>query len=259
MRRPGNDETPQSAGGPPAPEPAAATRRSVTKLGQMPTAVETTTATTRPRPALRGWSHLVFFVVSLASGPLLVLHGHTTTQQLCLGIYAFSTTAMLGTSALFHRRRWSPEARRRMRRADHSTIFLFIAGTYTAVAGLSLSKGWAELVLALVWAGALAGIAMRLAWLDAPKWAVAVPYVVVGWVAVVAMPELLHVLGGAGFTLLVAGGALYTLGAVAYARKRPDPWPAVFGYHEIFHALVVGAVVLHFCLTAFYVLPVARR
>jgi hemolysin III len=201
----------------------------------------------------------VFFVVSLVSGPLLVLHGRTATERLCLAVYAFSTTAMLGTSALFHRVRWSPAARRRMRRADHSTIFLFIAGTYTAVAGLSLSGGWAALVLSLVWAGAAGGIAIRLAWLDAPKWAVAVPYVAVGWVALVAMPELLHALGGAGFALLVAGGLLYTLGALAYSRKRPDPWPTIFGYHEIFHLLVVAAVVIHFSLVVAYVLPTAVR
>jgi hemolysin III len=216
-------------------------------------------AAVRPRPVLRGWSHLVFFVVSLASGPLLGLHARTTAERVCVSVYALSTTAMLGTSALFHRVRWSPAARRRTRRADHSTIFLFIAGTYTAVAGLSLSGGWAAIVLALVWAGALAGITVRLAWLDAPKWAVAVPYVAVGWVALVAMPELLHALGGAGFALLLAGGLLYTLGALAYSRKRPDPWPAVFGYHEIFHLLVVCAVVLHFWLVAGFVLPHAVR
>jgi hemolysin III len=210
----------------------------------------------RPRPALRGVSHEVFFFVSLVTGPLLGLAAPTTIARLCVSVYAFSTTAMLGTSALFHRHRWKTDAaRKRMRRADHSMIFFFIAGSYTAVAGLSLTKGWAALVLSLVWGGAVAGIAIRWAWLNAPKWAVALPYVVVGWVAVMAMPELLHRLGGVGFGLLVAGGVLYTLGALAYARKRPDPWPKVFGYHEIFHALVVGALVLHYCLVAFVVLP----
>lgn len=209
----------------------------------------------RPRPVLRGVSHEVFFFVSLVTGPLLVLGAHTGEARLCVSIYAISTSAMLGTSALFHRRRWSPEARTRMRRADHSTIFLFIAGTYTAVAGLSLTPGWKELVLGLVWAGALGGIALRWAWLNAPKWAVALPYVVVGWVAVVALPELLHKLGVLGLGLMMGGGVLYTLGALAYARKRPDPWPRVFGYHEIFHALVVAALVMHYCLVAFVVLP----
>jgi hemolysin III len=209
----------------------------------------------RPRPLLRGVSHEVFFFVSLVTGPLLGLRATTLAAQVCVSIYAMSTTAMLGTSALFHRHRWSPKARTRMRRADHSTIFLFIAGTYTAVAGLSLTAGWATLVLCLAWAGAVGGIALRWAWLNAPKWAVALPYLVVGWVVIVAMPELLHRLGGGGFALLVAGGLMYTLGAIAYARKRPDPWPTVFGYHEIFHALVIGALVLHYCLVAFYVLP----
>jgi hemolysin III len=213
----------------------------------------------RPRPALRGVSHEVFFFVSLVTGPLLGLAAPTTKAQLCVSVYAFSTTMMLGTSALFHRHRWSSEAaRKRMRRADHSTIFLFIAGTYTAVAGLSLGAGWAALVLSLVWAGAAGGIALRWAWLGAPKWAVALPYVAVGWVALVAMPELAHRLGGAGLGLMVGGGVLYTLGAVAYARKRPNPWPTVFGYHEIFHALVVVALILHYCLVAFVVLPAVK-
>lgn len=134
-------------------------------------------------------------------------------------------------------------------------IFVFIAGTYTAVAGLSLSRGWATIILSIVWAGAVAGIVIRLAWTDAPKWAVAAPYLALGWVAVVPLPELVHVLGGLGFALMLAGGLCYTIGAIAYARKSPDPWPRVFGYHEIFHALVVVAVILHFCLVAFIILP----
>jgi len=223
------------------------------------TSASATSPAAKPRPLLRGVSHEVFFFVSLVTGPLLGLAAKTTAERVCLSVYAFSTSAMLGTSALFHRRCWSPEARRRMRRADHSTIFLFIAGTYTAVAGLSLIRGWATIVLSLVWAGAGAGIVIRLAWLDAPKWAVALPYVVVGWVALVALPELLHALGVAGLMMMIAGGALYTVGALAYSLKRPDPWPTVFGYHEIFHALVVAALVLHFCLVAFVVLPGARR
>jgi hemolysin III len=204
---------------------------------------------------LRGVSHEVFFFISLVTGPLLGLDARTNLSRLCVSVYALTTTLMLGTSAAFHRGMWSPVARRRMRRADHSMIFVFIAGTYTAVAGLSLSRGWATIILSIVWAGAVAGIVIRLAWTDAPKWAVAAPYLALGWVAVVPLPELVHVLGGLGFALMLAGGLCYTIGAIAYARKSPDPWPRVFGYHEIFHALVVVAVILHFCLVAFIILP----
>jgi hemolysin III len=209
----------------------------------------------RPRPLLRGVSHEVFFFISLVTGPLLGLDAKTTDARLCVSVYALTTTLMLGTSAAFHRRMWTPAARRRMRRADHSMIFVFIAGTYTAVAGLALSRGWATIILSIVWAGAIAGIVIRLAWTDAPKWAVAAPYLALGWVAVVPLPELVHSLGGLGFGLMLSGGLCYTVGAIAYARKSPDPWPRVFGYHEIFHALVVVAVILHFCLVAFVILP----
>ena len=138
---------------------------------------------------------------------------------MCAAVACFAVTAMLTTSALYHRVNWSPGARRRMRRADHSMIFVCIAGTYTAVAGLSLPDTDAWIVLGLVWGASLAGIVMRFAWLDAPKWAVATPYVAAGWIAVGAMPEFFHYLGVLGFSLMLGGGLLYTLGAVVYARQ----------------------------------------
>jgi hemolysin III len=142
-----------------------------------------------------------------------------------------------------------------MRRADHATIFIAIAGTNTAVAGLAL-RGWAQvLILSLVWGGAAIGITVRQMWLDAPKWAVAIPYVVVGWCALVVLPQLLHALGGAGLALLVAGGASYTLGALVYALKKPNPVPGVFGYHEVFHACTVVGATLHFVVVMVYALP----
>jgi len=165
---------------------------------------------------------------------------------------------MLTTSALYHRVSWSPAARRRMRRADHSMIFVCIAGTYTAVAGLSLPDTDAWIVLGLVWGASVAGIVMRFAWLDAPKWAVATPYVAAGWIAVGAMPEFFHYLGVLGFSLMLGGGLLYTLGAVVYALRRPEPWPAMFGYHEVFHSCVVLAAALHLSLIAFVLLPAVR-
>jgi len=207
------------------------------------------------RPRLRGVSHEAGAVAMLGLGPLLGLAASGTPAELCCSVYAFCLTAMLTVSALFHRVTWSPVGRRRMRRLDHSTIFLAIGGTYTAVAGLALPGGDRIVVVGIVWAGALAGIVVRLLWLDAPKWAVALPYLAVGWVAIAVLPELLHATGGTGLTLLLAGGAFYTLGAVVYARKRPDPWPATFGYHEIFHACVLVALALHLSLVAFVILP----
>jgi hemolysin III len=142
-----------------------------------------------------------------------------------------------------------------MRRADHSTIFFAIAGTYTAVAGVGLG-GWSRtLVLCLVWGGAVGGVVLRQVWLDAPKLAVAIPYVVVGWSAVAVIPQLVRSLGGAGFGLLVAGGVCYTAGAVVYALRRPDPAPAVFGFHEVFHAFTLVGATLQFIVVAGYVLP----
>jgi len=144
-----------------------------------------------------------------------------------------------------------------MRRADHATIFLAIAGTYTAVAGLALT-GWALAgILVVVWAGAIAGITLRQVWLDAPKWAIALPYIVVGWSALLVAPALYRALGGAGFALLLAGGAAYTAGALVYARKRPNPWPRTFGYHELFHLCTVVGVLLHFVVIKEYCLPLA--
>ncbi len=204
---------------------------------------------------LRGWFHLVSFVVILVAGPLLVVHGHTPGQRAVLSVYVVSLAALFGVSAAFHRIRWSPVGRRRMRRVDHATIFFAIAGTYTAVAGLAV-HGWAQvLVLCLVWFGGAIGVAVRQVWLDAPKWAIAVPYVVAGWSALAIIPQLLRGVGGAGFGLILAGGACYTAGAICYARKAPNPVPGVFGYHEVFHALTVVGAALHFAAVAGYALP----
>ena len=153
------------------------------------------------RPLLRGWIHLVAVVVTVIAAPFVVARAPTAGAAAALAVYMTAIAALFGVSAAFHRVRWSPPARRRMRRADHATIFIAIAGTYTAVAGLALA-GWAQiLILCLVWGGAAVGITVRQLWLDAPKWAVAMPYVVVGWCALAVLPQLLHSLGGAGFGL----------------------------------------------------------
>ena len=207
------------------------------------------------RPVLRGWLHLVSFVVVLVAGPLLVAHAHTDGARAALTVYVVSLAALFGVSAAFHRIRWSPAGRRRMRRADHATIFLAIAGTYTAVAGLTV-HGWAQvLVLCLVWFGGAIGITVRQVWLDAPKWAIAVPYVVAGWSALAIIPQLLRGMGGVGFGFILAGGACYTIGAVCYAMRRPNPVPRGFGYHEVFHALTVMGATFHFVAIAGFALP----
>ncbi len=206
-------------------------------------------------PRLRGVIHQWTFVVAVVAGTVLVATAPTVGSALVLAVYATSMAALFGVSALFHRHRWGPAGRRRMRRADHSTIFFAIAGSYTAVGGIALTGAARTALLVLVWTGAVGGVALRQLWLDAPKWAVAVPYVVVGWSALAVLPPLVHALGVAGFLLLVGGGLAYTAGAVVYARKRPDPVPAVFGYHEVFHACTVVGFALHFAVIAGFVLP----
>ncbi|MCU1494157.1 MAG: channel protein hemolysin family [Acidimicrobiaceae bacterium] len=206
-------------------------------------------------PLMRGWFHVAALAGVLVAGPLLIARAHGAAQSAVLSLYVFSIASLFGVSSAFHRITWSPSAHRRLRRADHVTIFLAIAGTYTAVAYLAL-HGWARtLVLCVVWGGATGGIALRQLWLDAPKWAVAVPYVVVGWSALAVVPQLVRGLGGPGFALVLLGGAFYTAGAVVYARRRPDPFPQVFGFHEIFHACTVVGATLHFVAVAAYALP----
>jgi hemolysin III len=171
-------------------------------------------------------------------------------------IYAVSVAGLFGTSALYHRITWtSLRARRWMRRLDHSMIFVLIAGTYTPFAVLVLEGTLATVILVVVWAGALGGVVLKLLWIDAPKPLVAVLYVMLGWVAIAAFPDLLEGLGVTSTALVAGGGLLYTAGAVVYALGRPDPAPAVFGYHEIFHALVIAAAALQYAVVAFFVLP----
>jgi hemolysin III len=209
-----------------------------------------------PRPRLRGVSHQWAFFFSLAAGLALVIAAPGGKATAASAIYAVSVAALFGTSALYHRVTWaSQSARRWMRRLDHSMIFLLIAGTYTPFALLVLEGTLATVILVVVWAGALGGIVLKLAWIDAPKPIVAVLYVMLGWVAVAAFPDLLEGLGVTSTVLVVAGGLLYTAGAVVYALGRPNPAPAVFGYHEIFHALVIAAAALQYAAIAFFVVP----
>jgi hemolysin III len=172
-------------------------------------------------------------------------------------LYCLSIVALFGVSALYHRINWGRRGQRVMQRLDHATIFVAIAATYTPVAVFALSPWAARLVLCLVWGGALIGIWLRLRFTDAPTPVVAVPYLIVGWSLLPVVADAWHHLGVAGFVLLLIGGLLYTAGAVVFILRRPDPWPATFGFHEVFHSLTIAAAALHYVAFAFFVLPKA--
>jgi hemolysin III len=207
------------------------------------------------KPRLRGVSHQWAFFLSLGAGIALVLAADTAQAAFAMAVYAFSLSAMLGTSALYHRVTWTPERRLWMRRLDHTMIFVFIAGTYTPFAMLVMHGTLADVVLIVVWASAAAGVILNLLWVSAPKWFSSAVYVSTGWVAIVTLPQLWEEIGPIGVGLLALGGALYTAGAVVYARRRPDPRPEVFGYHEIFHVLVIAAATVQYAAVAIYALP----
>ena len=207
------------------------------------------------KPSLRGVSHQWAFFVFAAVGITLVVTAPGGRATVAAAIYSASVAGLFGTSALYHRVTWaSAAARRWMRRLDHSMIFVLIAGSYTPFALLVLHGTLGTAILITVWAGAAAGVVLKLAWIDAPKWLISATYVALGWVAVAAFPQLASSLGVVAMALVAAGGVLYTTGAAIYASGRPDPVPAVFGYHEIFHALVIVAAALQYAVVAFYVL-----
>lgn len=208
------------------------------------------------RPLLRGALHGVAFGAALAVGALLVIFSRES-RVLPAAVFAASAAVMLGTSTLYHRVTWSPNARLWMRRADHAGIFLLIAGTYTPIALISLSGAWSTTVLALVWAGAAAAAISKFCWVAAPGWVSAGLGLALGWVGVLVLPQFAHREGIAPVILLAAGGLAYTAGAVVYAMKRPDPVPRIFGYHELFHALTIVALACQYVAVAFFVVRVA--
>ena len=213
------------------------------------------TAPPLPKPRLRGVSHQWGFVVSLAAGALLVALAPSGRATAAAAIYACAVSALLGTSTLYHRIDWRPPVRRWVRRADRSMIYVLIAASYTPFALLALHGTLAIGVLAVVWSGAVAGVALQLLWLEHPKWVALAVSAAIGWVAVIMLTQLPHTIGWWAVGALVVSGGLYTAGGVIYARERPNPLPGVFGYHEVFHALVLAAAAIHYAVVAFVVLP----
>jgi hemolysin III len=208
------------------------------------------------KPRLRGVSHEYAFFVSLFCGAGLIVLAKGAEARLAVAIYAVSLSALFGVSALYHRVDWrSPGSRRWMRRLDHAMIFLLIAGTVTPFALLVMEPPLSTALLVAVWAGALAGTIVELIWIDAPKWVAALVYIAVGMIGAVGFPAIIAETGPVAGLLIGGGGLLYLIGAVIYARQRPDPSPGVFGYHEVFHVLVIAAAAAHFAAIALFALP----
>lgn len=208
------------------------------------------------KPRLRGVLHQWAFLASMPLGLALVVAAGSARARIAVTFYALSVAALFGTSALYHRVPWrSAKALLWMRRLDHSMIFVLIAGTYTPFTVLVLRGSLAVSILVVVWGGALAGIAVNLVWTNSPTWLRALLYIALGWVALAAIPQLAAGIGLGGVALVALGGVLYTLGAIVYSAKRPDPRPAVFGYHEVFHALVIVAAALQYAVIALWAAP----
>jgi hemolysin III len=208
-------------------------------------------------PRLRGLLHAHAAWVAGAASIVLVVLAPTAAARVAAVIYGAGLIALFSASALYHRWPGDPRWKPWLRRLDHSTIYVFIAASYTPVGLLVLDGAMQTIVLISVWAGAAAGVVLSLAWITAPRWLQAACYVALGWVAVIALPQLADRVGVAPFLLLAAGGALYSLGAAVYATQRPNLWPRTYGFHEVFHTLVIAAALAHFVAMAGWVVPSA--
>ncbi|MDQ0597963.1 hemolysin III [Streptomyces canus] len=230
----------------PTPAPADATDRPAAgqSASRLEGGVERAAAALKPR--MRGWLHAGVFPLALAGGIVLIAVSRTGASVAACSVYALSACLLFGTSAVYHRGTWGPRGEAVLRRLDHANIFLIIAGTYTPLAVLLLPGSRRLVLLSVVWAGALAGIAFRILWIGAPRWLYTPCYIALGWVAVFNLPDFARTGGTAVVVLVTAGGLLYTAGAVVYGLKRPDPSPAWFGFHEVFHTLTIAAFTAHY-------------
>ncbi len=206
------------------------------------------------RPLLRGYLHLGALVAAVVGTAVMLLEANGTRGYVGASVFGASLIVAYGTSAAYHRGRWGKRGLSIVRRLDHATIFFLIAGTYTPFCLLALHGAWGTAVLSAAVTIAALGALVRLIWLDSPRWLAVPLYLASGWVALIAMSQILRVLDPAPLGLLVGGGVAYSVGAVAYAAKRPDPWPKVFGYHEVFHSLTIVGSTLHFLAVSVFVL-----
>jgi hemolysin III len=206
------------------------------------------------KPRLRGVFHELGFYVALGTGFLLVLSAQDGPPRVAATVFAVCVACCFGASALYHRPTWTPPVRAWLARVDHAGVYLLIAGAYTPFAFLVMSRAWAVPVLAVVWSGAFVGILLKLFWVHAPKWLSAAIGLTLGWVGAAAFSQLLK-LQLPGVLLVIGGGVLYTVGAIVYLRRRPDPVPRVFGYHELFHVLTLAGTACLYVAIAFFVLP----
>jgi hemolysin III len=207
------------------------------------------------RPLLRGVTHAYAFWVALAAALVLTALVPAGTPRVASVVYGIGLCGLFAASGTYHRWRWNPRWRPLLRRIDHSTIFIFIAASYTPVALLVMHGTLRWVILAAVWSGAIIGVVLSVAWITAPRVLSAACYLALGWTVVFALPQMLDALDVAPLVLLGVGGLFYTLGAIVYATKRPNPWPSTFGFHEVFHALVILAAAVQFIALAGWVFP----
>ena len=202
--------------------------------------------TSHAKPRLRGWLHAGMFPAVLMAGIFLTAFTDSPSGRVACAVYTLTACLLFGVSALYHRGEWGPRAEAVLRRLDHANIFLIIAGTYTPFTILLLDGARGQVLLWIVWAGALAGIAFRVFWVGAPRWLYTPCYIALGWTALFFLPDLLHAGGLAVLALVVGGGVLYSVGGVVYGLKRPNPSPRWFGFHEVFHSFTLAAFVVHY-------------
>ncbi|MFE0625551.1 hemolysin III family protein [Streptomyces sp. NPDC058864] len=220
---------------------------SVDETPVVPAALEELASAAAPlKPKLRGWLHAGMFPAVLVAGVVLTAFAESTRGRIACAVFTLTACALFGVSALYHRGDWGPRASSVLRRLDHANIFLIIAGTYTPFTLLLLPDGKQEVLLWLVWAGALAGIAFRVFWVGAPRWLYTPCYIALGWAAVFFLPDFMRKGGIAVLVLIVVGGLLYSVGAVIYGTKRPNPSPRFFGFHEVFHSFTLAAFIVHY-------------